>query len=531
MRKLGIFLGYPPETKLKNQGISRLLALIISRSLKISSTELQIVIACPLWSYADVRDLLFDHEVDIKSIEFIMTTKKPLLLRLISFSRFFSKIKRPKRKLKNHISNLVFKLTIKYVALSETSKIIFYSAVFLILASLFLYFLYLKIFYFVMAFAVLSFLMGILYFIKKLFKKIPLDIREAIYNPLSTFRRYKPAYEVYDEIRRSELLRLIKTVNKRKDLNEWFIPAPFWPEVKHLVGRKIIAVPDVVYLEFPTLFATEVYSNGFKTLKKTLECGQQFICYSQHVKTSHLVYGCGISHEKINVISHGKDKPIVFLEKHMNAASFNFRQQALALLKEHQRKFFKGDYLRDFDFTNIQYIFYSSQLRVHKNILNLIKAFDFLINVRGLRIKLILTCDVSHESEVLNYIIENQLQDDVISFFDVSSPTLLALNALASLSVNPTLFEGGFPFTFNEAYIVGTPSIMSKIPVVLEHINDEKLKDIMLFDPYNFMNIAEKIVWGLDNKELLFELQKPLFESFPSWENVANQYVKAILNI
>ena len=62
---------------------------------------------------------------------------------------------------------------------------------------------------------------------------------------------------------------------------------------------------------------------------------------------------------------------------------------------------------------------------------------------------------------------------------------MAAFSHLAVLAVNPTLFEGGFPFTFSEAYSVVTPSIISKIPVVEDVVTDTYLQKRMLFNPYN----------------------------------------------
>ena len=113
---------------------------------------------------------------------------------------------------------------------------------------------------------------------------------------------------------------------------------------------------------------------------------------------------------------------------------------------------------------------------------------------------------------------------------NVSSKVLAALNAHAICSVNPTLFEGGFPFTFMEAYTVGTPSIMGDIPMTKELIYDEKLQKTMLFDPYSVTDMVEKIEWGIKNKDKLFSMQNELYNQFKqrTWEDCAADYMKVL---
>jgi len=106
---------------------------------------------------------------------------------------------------------------------------------------------------------------------------------------------------------------------------------------------------------------------------------------------------------------------------------------------------------------------------------------------------------------------------------------LASFYCLASLAVNPTLFEGGFPFTFTEAYSVGTPSLLSDISMVRERLADRdnetgRLLERMLFDPMNPLDLAEKIRWAVANRQELFALQRGLFEAFPTWEEVAQRY-------
>src|SRR6185312_4934604 len=103
----------------------------------------------------------------------------------------------------------------------------------------------------------------------------------------------------------------------------------------------------------------------------------------------------------------------------------------------------------------------------HKNLLNLIKAFEIMLRAKFIKLKLIITANLGCIPEIYNYVQEKKLHYDIISLCDIPSNVLAALFCFAKCTVNPTLFEGGFPFTFSESYSVGTPSVMSRIPATL----------------------------------------------------------------
>ena len=96
--------------------------------------------------------------------------------------------------------------------------------------------------------------------------------------------------------------------------------------------------------------------------------------------------------------------------------------------------------------------------------------------------------------------------------------------------MNPSLAEGGCPFTFTEAVSVGTPVVMSRIAVTEEVITDETLRHAMLFDPYDWRSVAERIEWGLVNREPLLAMQRPVFDVLArrSWHEVVDDHVRIL---
>jgi len=185
-------------------------------------------------------------------------------------------------------------------------------------------------------------------------------------------------------------------------------------------------------------------------------------------------------------------------------------------------------YLCGFDFSDVRFALFTSQARSHKNLLQLVRTWEVLLRKEYCGAKLILTGRLSDEPRVLEYIHAHRLQFDVLEISGVPSEILAALNMLAAISINPTLFEGGFPFTFSEAFSVGTPSIMSRIPAVLEQVHDPELQDAMLFDPYDSESMSERIRWALANRSRLLEMQRPLYDEMArrDWTVAASEYAE-----
>ena len=353
-------------------------------------------------------------------------------------------------------------------------------------------------------------------------------IRHLLFAPLAVFRRNLFVHHLYYAFRKRELGRLIKIINQHKEVDVWFVPALSWPEIEGIQAKKVVAAPDIVHVEFPLLFSTPFYKMVSKKISKTIQAANHFICYSEHVKQKHLIEGSSINAQKISVVKHGHIGLRSFLE------ADNMKRSAQQILNDYLKNLSnKDECLKDFNFTDVNYIFYSSQIRPHKNFMSLIKAYEILLRQRSINFKLITTANIKQEKEVWDYIVSRDLQRDILCFNEVSSEVLAALNHLAVCAVNPTLFEGGFPFTFTEAYSVGTPSVMSRIAVVLDEVGDQALQARMLFDPYNIDDMVTKIEWAMHNRSELFALEASLYQKMAlrTWETVANEYIEVFKSV
>jgi glycosyltransferase involved in cell wall biosynthesis len=284
-------------------------------------------------------------------------------------------------------------------------------------------------------------------------------------------------------------------------------------------------------IDAPVHFAKHATLNAFENLRRSVACADRLICYSEHVKATHLCRRFGIDAAHVSVIEHAPvDTRVPFLKPLYN--SLGMPDAAALMLREFLADGAGERQLRGVDLTEAPFVFYASQVRPHKNILTLIKAHELLLRRDLVDVKLVLTGDLfAPEAQALaDYVQRRRLQYDVISLPRVPARILSALFALARLAVCPTLFEGGLPFTFTEALAVGTPVIMSRIPVVEEKITDVALASMMLFDPYDERDLCERMHWALANRAKLLSMQRVLNARFATrtWDDVAADYLEVM---
>ena len=170
--------------------------------------------------------------------------------------------------------------------------------------------------------------------------------------------------------------------------------------------------------------------------------------------------------------------------------------------------------------SQFRFLFYASQARPSKNLLTLLRSYKHLLRERFIGLKLVLTCSLSPASDVAKFIEEHELGADVLQLHRLSERELAACYKLADLAVNPSLFEGGMPFTLTEALSVGTPVVMADIAATREVLTDPALRELTLFDPYDWQAMADKIEWALANRETLLTAQGAFYR-----EHLVSRYL------
>ncbi|WP_053372212.1 glycosyltransferase [Paenibacillus sp. FJAT-27812] len=521
MSRIGVFLGFQPGVRLTTEGIGRLLAFILKEN-----NDNKIVIICPAWLIDSIDVLLEDNKIPKGKFEILCTKRVPIGVKF----KMIMQRKNRKLKTKSKFSVFLSKFKSKLINLIE-NKIASYLSTGAIISLILKTIVYMLIGLLLLPFTLIFLLSFLLY---KISNKIIKVVRRKVIgfslgNPiLQKIKLYAKSGQhiIYQIVIDNEISRLVKLVNEKKDISSCFIPSMIWPQINNLNCYKILAAPDIVFYDFPTQFPG--VETTHRKIRQSIEAADHLISYSDFVKNEHLVNKCGVDKSKITVIKHAN----VDMSEHLKLTKsvkkyYSMKSNAKDIINKYiADKYNPNHVLYDCDIENLDYIIFSSQQRPHKNILNLVKAIKIVNNDMYSNIKLVLTGDISEVAYIQNYIRDNHLENDVFVMHGLSSKVLAAFNKMAACAVNPTLFEGGFPFTFSEAYSVGTPSIMSKIPVVSAEIENSELQEMMLFDPFNPYEIADKIVWALENRQKLFEAQDSLYRQFDQrdWKKVAGEY-------
>src|SRR5712664_490988 len=545
--KIGIFLAYAPGIKMSNQGLGRQL-LQFTAGFHNHSGE-AIAILCPSWLRDDVHKLLSQGAVSNHAYRIICPPGGiPIsfrIQRLLSahLERLRSRrtISRAYLKLKELLYTSIYAQVRKLaVYLLSTRSIVGFSLTFL--TSLIL----------AIAIAPVALplvvvgasLYGLARWIRRMMRRVSartssipivsqlnaflLDARKA--NQISFVQR------AYNGVYRRETSWMVNFANRDGTIDFWFSPTVFWPEFNAINKPSALCFPDMVLSEFPVSFAVDHPHTlaVFGRCEKTIEGGRHFITYSDVTAEEGLERRFGVNKGQISVIPHAAMdlSHHISIEGTLDPGQAR-RRFAVNLLEGHRNVHWQTHrYLSNFSFQDTKYLFYPSQIRPNKNIVNLIRGYEISLRRKHQYAKLILTGDVSTNTEISNFLRARRLQYDIIFFNDVPEQILAALYHLAELVINPTLYEGGFPFTFTEGLSVGTPSIMSDIPQVRQAIPNE-LAEEMLFDPYSPETIANAIVHGLTHRARLVDLQMPLYRKMRkrSWSDVASDHVATFSKI
>jgi len=287
-------------------------------------------------------------------------------------------------------------------------------------------------------------------------------------------------------------------------------------------------------VDFPIGFAPvggDRFLDNFRQVEKAIKGGEYFLTYSENVKWRTLVERYHINPEVISVIPHGANR----MDELVVVSGFPDNEAATAtlcrkLFRQALQKAVNNDNAAMFGSNDVHFIFYASQFRPNKNIISLLKAYEFLLKRRFVGHKLILTGNPNLLPEIKEYIFAQNLENDVLCLHGLSASELAACYRQADLAVNPSLSEGGCPFTFTEALSVDTPVVMARIAVTEEVITDPDLLEMMTFDSHDWEDIANRIEWALLNQDLLLEKQKPYYDHLAqrTWRNVVDEYINIL---
>lgn len=531
MKHYGIYIGYPPTVDLRHEGLGRYLAAFIKGA--AAQEDVRFTLLCPSWSSDSLTDLLESEGVPANSCHVVSPQGVPLVLRM------YQKLLKHRRRGtgKRFIKRSVQWLQLRTRALAQsmvdrlvqTHSLASLLLAFLPLVSLLVAALLLSPIWVTLALLLMASMLG-----KRLLRKALTAFRSSllrIRRILSVPKENGFVRRLYRAMEESEALRMQALINTIGDVRAWYCPTAFWPAFNLIQAPRLMCVPDVVLSDFPVGFSTiggDRFLENFETVERAISGGQHFVTYSADVKWSTLVDRYGIQGNQISVVHHApNDLSQWVMAPHLKCHESLTRNYCRSLISSALSRSQYNSYITGFTNSEFKFLFYASQMRPNKNVLTLLRAYAYLLRERLIGHKLILTGKPNVLPEIEDFVTENNLQNEVLFLHGLKTQELAACYYLADLAVNPSLSEGGCPFTFTEALSVGTPVVMARIPVSLEVLTERALQATTFFDPYDWRDMAERIEWGLSHRDELLAIQRPTYQRLAqrTWQNVVQEHI------
>ena len=528
--KIGIFMAYRPGVQMGSEGLGRYIGNLTKGFIDGGH---QVSIACPIWSLESLYDLFDDFFIRREQVEIISTKHLPVIMML--FNRMM--------KDKERTYNASYKQLLLYSVTGLTDKLLnIFSAIGGMLAYCVTMVLIVLIGLALLPLMLVAGLLALLAWVGiSVIRRSKLSISAACAKLRGIFQKYsQKGYSVYEAAYQHSYAHTVKMLvskieRSKKDV--WLIPTLFWPEASEIKGLTVFVAPDMVTTEFPYPFAEDDSCvTATQICAETIKRGEYFITYCDYIKKDVLMKRYQKKEDHIISVGHINNSSLDYvdiqdgtegLEERHEVLNQQFCRELLQCLPDYSAQ---KEFLKDYDFSRVQYIFYASQQRPHKNILTLLKAYEYLRRNKHITFKLFLTCDLESTPGLIEFIHQHHLEHDVIAFKRVPVQLLSALYACASLVVNPTLYEGAFlTYPIGEGMSVGTPSIMGRIPQVTDMIPSIYPLEQILFDPLDYMDMAEKILYGVENADKLYQDELSMYHEIEQRTGpvVAQVYVDA----
>lgn len=518
MKTYGIYIAYPPWTRFSGEGLGRFLAAFVRGAHQ--SGKARFVIACPGWTRPGLEDLFAKSGIPDDAVEFLAPRGVPGVIRLASRrgrgeERRESERKRGRRRRFAGLGQALAAAAGRLVTSRHVAVILLVT-----LASL-----------------PVLLVGGVVHLagraVGRSFRRPLRAIRQLASSTKRRLRRGLEKLSMSQAMYESELRHVHRLIDGRPDVTAWYCPTAFWPSFNRIRGPRVLCVPDFVVSLAPVAFAQlggEAFRETIEKIERTIRGGDHFITYSQHVKHDTLVERFGIEPVRVTVVPHGANTLDNVLEAAAEGEDLEATSRALLASALEKAEAIDGRLPVVSGGLPGPYLFYASQLRPHKNVATLLKAFRWLLDEGHLSHRLVMTCSPSMSPRIQQLVKELNLHDDVLFLVRLSEEELAACYREAELAVNPTLSEGACPFTFTEALSVDTPVVMSRIPVTEEVISDPQLQATMLFDPYDWRDMARVIRQGVEHREELLSVQREAYRTLArrTWRDVSGDTIAAL---
>ena len=146
---------------------------------------------------------------------------------------------------------------------------------------------------------------------------------------------------------------------------------------------RLTCVPDVVLSDSPVGFSSigdDQFLQTFGLVEATIEGGDHFVTYSEHIKYRTLVERYQVSPRAIDVVPHGANR----LDDLIVVSGFPDNEAAtdaicVDLFRLALNKAIGTQHASNFDSGDVEFIFYASQFRPNKNVITLLRAYEHLL--------------------------------------------------------------------------------------------------------------------------------------------------------
>jgi len=531
VKHYGIYLAYPPTLDLRHEGLGRYLASFIHGTL--GRPDVHFVVVCPSWSRPMLEELFESEGVPAEKVRIVAPAGKPYLLRAWEFwhacrrrthavgmrKRLVRAVKAAGRQLAGRLER---RLAHAHNTLSLLSLLLEGTVLLLLLLAL-------------------SPLLLPILLVQRAGPLVAKAKRrvEARLQPLrGKVARLSESpkdegwvLRLFAMMNDMEAQRMQRLIDGLRGVRAWYAPSAFWPAFNRIQAPRLMCVPDVVLGDFSVSFSNvggNRFLDTFENIREAIRGADHIVTYSEEVKWRTVVDRYGVPAARVSVVHHAPNE----LDRWVTVRGFSdvdtpSRQYCESLLIKALLKATYQRYTVGVQTGALRFLFYASQFRPNKNVMTLLKAYAFLLRRRYLGHKLILTGNPKDIPAIQDFIIDQHLENDVLCLHGLTVPELAACYKLADLAVNPSLSEGGCPFTFTEALSVGTPALMARIPVSEEILCDPVLQEVTFFDPYRWEDLAERIEWALTHREQLLAIQRSVYAELRqrTWVDVADEHI------
>ena len=521
MRRYGFFLNVLPGERAIGIEQRPVLQSVLSSAL--ARTDAEIVIVAPSWFEAQVVEWLKRSKLRQSSIKVVGAPRLPVLFYAVDFLRRFSEVDAWRDV--NQRNRLLARRIMRLAGSRRRLVVVAWAG--LAMAGVALV---------VLLYALLGkILLAALVTVTVAAAAAAFRVRRRLVEmprKVLTWARSSRMRLLYRSLVKDHVDMLTAAANKNAAVHSWLLLEPYTFGASTLDAPAVTIVPALLPLEDPLAYSDACFQDSHLTVLGQLDRCAAIICHDESVRDRHLIYGAGLPRNKIRVIARGRaELP--------SSIGQNPGDEGIRLLRARQivRPFQRGALGHRLSHAHVDlgrdpFVIYGGDSAPHHHCLVLLRALQHHNNSADQPLRLVLRRSLVKLPLVEKWLEREapELNPYIISLIDEAPLVWAALNVLARVAIDPSLFSPCFPNTFGQALCAWTPILMSDIPAVAAQIRDEALRRDMLFDPYDVQSLITRLDWALNNREDLVVRQRMLFEALPTWNDTGETVLETLID-